>query len=124
MTNSAHQGRRVEHAVRDHLTGHGYEVIRAAASKGPADLVAIKHGQVLIVNVKRTALPSPAERVELCRIAALLPGVGVPVVARKPPRRPVRLERLLTPDRAASARVPFLADAAGPMTIPAEGETR
>ena len=110
MTNSAHQGRRVEHAVRDHLTGQGYEVIRAAASKGPADLVAIKTGQVLLINVKRTALPSPAERAELLRLASLLPGVGVPVIARKPPRLPVRLERVLTADRSPSARVPFHPD--------------
>lgn len=76
------QGRRVEWAWRDRLTEAGYEVTRAASSKGSADLIAIKQGQVLLVNVKRTALPGPAERRELVRVARLLPGVGVPVIAR------------------------------------------
>ena len=111
MVNTAHQGRGVEYRVRDHLIAHGYEVIRAAASKGPADLIGIKQGQVLFLNVKRTALPGPDERRELVRLAALLPGVGVPVIARRGHAgRGLRLERLLTADRAASARIPFEID--------------
>ena len=75
-------GRRVEYDVRHRLEADGYEVVRAASSKGFADLVAIKSGQVLLVNVKRTALPGPAERRELVRVARMLPGVAVPVIAR------------------------------------------
>ena len=38
--NTARSGRNREHRVRDHLTGHGWTpVMRAAASKGPADLL-------------------------------------------------------------------------------------
>ena len=76
------QGRRVEYHVRDRLIADGYEVTRAASSKGTADLIAIKAGQVLLVNVKRTTLPSPAERRELVRVARLLPGVALPIIAR------------------------------------------
>ena len=75
-------GRRVEYDVRHRLEADGYEVVRAASSKGFADLVAIKSGQVLLVNVKRTALPGPAERRELVRVARMLPGVAIPVIAR------------------------------------------
>ena len=82
-------GRRVEYAIRDDLTANGYEVVRAASSKGPADLVAFKPGQVLLVNVKRTSVPAPAERLALLRVAAMLPGVAVPVLARKPQRQPI-----------------------------------
>ena len=112
MTNTAHQGRRVEHAIRADLAAHGYDIVRAAASKGPADLVAIKFGQVVFVNVKRTRLPDRAEREELLRLAALLPGVGVGVIARKPPRRPIRYDRVLTADGHPSARVAWTPDEA------------
>ena len=87
--NSAHQGRRVEHLVRADLEANGYAVVRAAASKGPADLVAFKPGQVLLVSVKRTSTPPPAERLALLRVAAMLPDVAVPLLARKPPRQPI-----------------------------------
>jgi hypothetical protein len=44
--NHAAAGRRREHQVRDHLDAHGYSfVMRAAASKGPADLL---HGHPLV----------------------------------------------------------------------------
>lgn len=65
------QGARVERQVADDLGTHGYDVIRSAASKGAADLVAVHDGELLFVQVKKnekTAV-SPAERRELLRIA-------------------------------------------------------
>lgn len=110
MTNHYRSGRDFEHRVRDDLLANGYFVVRAAGSKTKADLIAIKPGQALIVQCKRTALPSPAERAEIVRIAACLPGVGVPVIARKGPRGvPVAYERLLTAK--AADREPFSPDA-------------
>jgi Holliday junction resolvase len=113
--NTAHQGRRIEHLIRDDLTAAGYEVVRAAASKGPADLVCFKPGQVLLVNVKRTTAPGPAERLALLKVAAMLPGVAVPILARKPPRQPIRYELMnagtprmwapWTPDEVAAPKV-------------------
>ena len=99
------QGRRVEYNVRDRLIADGYEVTRAASSKGTADLIAIKAGQVLLVNVKRTTLPSPAERRELVRVARMLPGIAVPVIARGK-----SLERITDDGTNPRARVPFLTD--------------
>ncbi len=77
-------GRRVEWAVRDELVADGYFIMRGSSSKGFADVCAIKPGQVLIVNVKRTTMPGPAERQHVLDVAACLPGVGVPLVALKP----------------------------------------
>ena len=88
-------GRRVEWAVVHDLQENGYETTRAASSKGVADVIAIKAGQVLLVNVKRTTPPGPAERADLLRVAAMLPGVGVPLVALKPFRQALTY-RLLT----------------------------
>ena len=87
-------GRRVEYAVRDDLEANGYAVVRAASSKGPADLVAFKAGQVLLVNVKRARVPAPAERLALLKVAAMLPGVAVPILARKPPRQALTYHRM------------------------------
>ena len=78
------QGRRVEWAVIDDLKANGYVCTRAASSKGAADVIAIKPGQVLLVSVKRTTPPGPVERTALVGVARMLPGVGVPLVALGP----------------------------------------
>lgn len=77
-------GRAVEYAVIHDLTGNGYVCTRAASSKGAADVIAIKPGQVLLVSVKRSTPPGPVERSALVGVARMLPGVGVPVVAIGP----------------------------------------
>lgn len=80
-----HDGRRVEYAVVHRLRDDGYLISRGSSSKGDlGDVVAIKPGQVLLVNVKRTTPPGPKERADLLRVAACLPGVGVPLVALGP----------------------------------------
>jgi hypothetical protein len=88
-------GVRVEHAVIDHLRANGYDTVRAASSKGLADVVAVKPGQVLFVNCKRTTPPGPAERAALLRVAAHLPGIALPIVALKPLRQPLQYRVLL-----------------------------
>lgn len=79
-------GRRYEYRVIHELTADGYTCTRAASSKGAADVIAIKEGQVLLVNVKASTFPPPAERAALLRVAACIPGVGVPIVAIGRPR--------------------------------------
>lgn len=50
--NTARKGRRSEHLIRDFLAADGFLVIRAAASKGPFDLVAIGAERIRLVQVK------------------------------------------------------------------------
>lgn len=89
------QGRRVEYAAIHDLMANGYAVIRAAGSKGPADIVAIKDGQVLFISVKRQRPPSPAERVALMKLANYLPGtLGHAIVAMSPPGKGLEYRRL------------------------------
>lgn len=85
------QGAAVERQVADDLGAHGYDVIRSAASKGAADLVAVHDGELLFVQVKKnekTAV-SPAERRELLRISNRMNEPhhvsSVPLVAYKTP---------------------------------------
>lgn len=91
------QGVRVEHAVIHHLTENGYDCTRAASSKGAADVIASKPGQVLLINCKRTTPPGPAERADLLRVAAHLPDLMVPLVALKPNRQGLQFRRLTGP---------------------------
>lgn len=102
------QGRKVEYDVIEYLKKNGYDCVRGASSKGLADVVGIKHGQVLIVNCKRTTPPGPAERADLIRLARLLPGVGVPLVALHPRREQLQFRRLI--DARPSAWLAWTAD--------------
>ena len=53
------RGTALERRVRDELISAGYFVIRSAGSKSSVDLAAIKKGQVLFVQCKRSgSLPS------------------------------------------------------------------
>jgi Holliday junction resolvase len=58
----AAKGRRNEHRSRRILELAGFEVIRAAASKGPVDLAGFSTAGVVLIQVKSGRLPSPAER--------------------------------------------------------------
>jgi Holliday junction resolvase len=75
-------GRRFEWAVRDHLARDGYDVFRSAGSKTKVDMTAVKTGQLLFVQCKRDGKISPAERVKLLQLAALI-DCAVPVLAWK-----------------------------------------
>jgi len=65
----------VEYLVRDDLRSRGYTVIRAYASKGPWDLLAMRPGskgtEVLMVQVKAGLKPyaRPTERAALLLMA-------------------------------------------------------
>lgn len=81
------QGRDVEYEVMHTLTDAGYDCTRAASSKGAADVIAIGDDVLLLVNVKRTSPPGPAERAKLLDIAARVPLFAFPIVALGPASR-------------------------------------
>ena len=103
------QGRDVEWAVVHRLTEDGYECTRAASSKGVADVIGIKPGQVVLVSVKRTTPPGPSERADLLRVAGHLP-CALPLVALGRPR--LHFRRLTGPGPA--EWVPWTADELDP----------
>jgi len=74
------RGADLERAAKHYLEDNGYYVIKSAGSKGIADLVGIKPGEILYVQCKLDGYLTPAERVSF-RQAALASG-AVPVVAR------------------------------------------
>lgn len=108
MTNHYRTGRDFEWRTRSVLRDAGYEVIRAAGSKTKADLLAIKAGELLFIQCKRTALPSPAERRALLHMTEHLVGAHALIARRGPRGTPVVFERLTGP--AANQREPFQID--------------
>jgi Holliday junction resolvase len=56
MVTNYQRGRTFEYRVKQHLEKHGYYVVRSAGSHFP-DLIAIKNGKVLAIEVKRYKPP-------------------------------------------------------------------
>lgn len=91
MTNYT-RGRALEYEIRDRLREDGYQAFRTAGSRGVADIVAIKPGQIVYCQAKKGGRISPAERTALFRAAA---DVGaLPIVAARQPRQPIEWRRL------------------------------
>jgi len=81
VPNSNYQrGRRLEYDAAAALEADGYLVMRAPGSKGCADLIALKMGEVLLVQCKTDGYLTPAERAELYGAAELVG--AVPLSAR------------------------------------------
>jgi Holliday junction resolvase len=79
-------GRRFEWKCRDDLFDNGYEVIRAAGSKGGSkvDLIALKPGQLLFVQCKATGTLPPGEWDRLVEVSGWVG--AVPLLAANGPR--------------------------------------
>jgi Holliday junction resolvase len=80
-TSNYARGRALEHRVRTHLREQGYEVLRTAGSKSKVDLVALKTGQLLFVQCKRSGALPPAEWNALWDLARMVG--AVPVLAEQ-----------------------------------------
>ncbi|MEV0608097.1 restriction endonuclease [Polymorphospora rubra] len=93
-------GTRFEHKTRDDLAANGYDVIRAAGSKGStkADLIAVKPSQLLFVQCKRSGALPPDEWDRLVEVAAWVG--AIPLLAANGPRgRGITYTHLLGPKR-------------------------
>ncbi len=64
-------GAELERAAKKSLEADGYYVIRSAGSKGLADLIALKPGELLLVQCKRRYI-GPAERMAFRMLAIRL----------------------------------------------------
>jgi hypothetical protein len=94
------KGVRFERKTRTDLAENGYEVIRAAGSKGSTkiDLLAMKPGQQLLIQCKESGDISPAEWNRIVEVAGWYPGIAIPLLAANGPRgRGVVYTRLLGP---------------------------
>jgi len=94
MTNYAN-GYAFERTVAGDLNTDGYLVIRSGGSHGAADLVALKPGQVLLVQAKTNGLISVTDWNELLGIAERVG--AVPLLALRPGRGLIEYRRLTAP---------------------------
>lgn len=89
---SYRKGANRERQVMKLLEEKEFLVTRAAGSHGAADLIALKKGQIFLIQVKRTKSKwsgfGPKEREELCNDAELAGGQAV--LAWWPPNRPLQ----------------------------------
>jgi Holliday junction resolvase len=81
MPSGYRNGADLERAVKHHLEDDGYQlVIKSGGSKGKVDVIALKPGQVLLIQCKRSGTMSPADRIALRSLACNLG--AVPLLAR------------------------------------------
>ncbi|MBS7653262.1 hypothetical protein KEJ13_09075 [Candidatus Bathyarchaeota archaeon] len=66
------KGRGFEYKVKRHLEGVGYTVFRSGGSRGPADLVAIKRDEVLLIQCRLHGYLNPKRRERLRVLAGNL----------------------------------------------------
>ncbi len=84
MTNYS-RGADFERKVQAGLAAAGYFAVRAAGSRGPVDVLAVRKGVVLLVQCKlKLGRMSPEAWAELIALAAV--AGAVPVVATRPAR--------------------------------------
>jgi len=78
-------GRQVEYAVRDKFKKFNYIVMRAPASKGPIDLIAIKKGLIVFIQCKRNMVMSVLEWNNFYKLSKTVD--AIPLVAGRPAGR-------------------------------------
>jgi len=65
ISSNYRRGRRLEYLARTALVAEGYTVVRAAGSKGPADLVAMNANQVRLIQIKSPGHVQDSDREKL-----------------------------------------------------------
>lgn len=92
------KGTRFEHKTRDDLAANGYEVIRAAGSKGSSkvDLVAMKPGQQLYIQCKAHGTLPADEWNHLLEVATWVGAIAL-LAAKGPRGRGITYTQLLGP---------------------------
>jgi Holliday junction resolvase len=91
--NSYSKGRLFEYRVRDHFTQQGYFVVRAAKSAFP-DLIALRRGEILLIECRVRGNLTKAEKERL--IAYAKKTGGRPILAYREGRK-LRLSPLDEP---------------------------
>jgi Holliday junction resolvase len=62
MRTNYHRGAEREHYIKKKLEKQGYFVIRSAGSHSPVDLVALKKGEIRLIQSKKSKYVRPAEK--------------------------------------------------------------
>lgn len=106
MATNYTRGSDFERRTKAQLEGFGYAVIRSAGSHSPADLVAMRHGEIVGVQCKRNGRLYPEEWnefVDWCEKAG-----AIPVLAMRDNRGRGIVYKLLTDRKRRGGRQPMV----------------
>jgi len=84
MTNYS-RGRQFEYRVKRYLLEHGWLVFRSAGSRSVADLIALRAGEVWLIQCKANGYLTPVQQAGLAAVAKELG--ALPVIAYRRGRR-------------------------------------
>lgn len=93
VANKYAQGKRLEAKVIEALRQAGFVTMRSAGSKGVVDVMAVRPGELLFVQVKRTRPPGPEEWNKLVDLAEW--AGATPILATCPPYLPIFYEQIV-----------------------------
>lgn len=79
MATNYQRGAAFERKTQRELEGHGYAVARSAGSHSPADLIAMRHGTIALVQCKLNGRLDPDEWNELMEFSER--AGGIPILA-------------------------------------------
>lgn len=82
-TSAYERGRKFEYRVRKHLRDEGYFVVRSAKSGTVCDLVALKKGEILLIQCKLNKKISRKEKEELAKLAEQVGGKALLAYSEK-----------------------------------------
>ena len=105
MTTNYKRGADFERRAQKFLERIGYAVVRSAGSHSPADLVAMRHGELVCVQCKRDGRLDPEEWNdfwEFCELAGALP-----VIAKVGPQGKCVVYNVLTSRKDGRGRQPL-----------------
>ena len=85
------RGRWFEWRVRDYFKDKGYYVLRSPQSRGPADLVAIEKGEVLLIQCKIWGYMSLRQKEELVRLANSIGAIPLLISRGLPPKYEIKI---------------------------------
>lgn len=106
MATNYARGSDFERRTKEQLEGFGYAVIRSAGSHSPADLVAMRHGEIVGVQCKRNGRLYPEEWnefVDWCETAG-----AIPVVAQIGANHRGTVYHLITGRKTGAGRQPWV----------------
>jgi Holliday junction resolvase len=86
------RGDAFERRTRAQLDAAGYRTLRSSGSSGPFDLVALRLGELHLIQCKADGRLDPAEWNELLDLAVELGGTAI--LAQRDPRRHIEYRRL------------------------------
>lgn len=104
--NNYKRGRRLEYSVKDNLERLGYVTVRAAGSKGPADIIAMDSSRKYFIQCKISGYIGVEEWNEIMRYARKV--CAIPIMAtREEGKRGVKYFRMMRDKDGTKKRQPL-----------------